>query len=189
LKQITEYIDKNKNNYINELKEFLKIPSISTDINYKNEINKCAQFVKTKLTDAGLSKVKVIKTKGSPLVYGEWLKAKEKPTVLIYGHYDVQPVDPIELWDSPPFEPTIRSNKIFARGATDDKGQAYMHIKSVEAFLKTTGKLPLNVKFIIEGEEEVGSSSLEQFINENKKLLKCDAVLISELYMMSEYQH
>lgn len=180
MKRITEYIDKNKNNYINELKEFLKIPSISTDINYKNEINKCAQFVKTKLTDAGLSKVKVIKTKGSPLVYGEWLKAKGKPTVLIYGHYDVQPVDPIELWDSPPFEPTIRSNKIFARGATDDKGQAYMHIKSVEAFLKTTGKLPLNVKFIIEGEEEVGSSSLEQFINENKKLLKCDAVLISD---------
>ena len=169
MKQIIEYIDKNKNNYINELKEFLKIPSISNDPNHKADIIKCAQFVKTKLVNAGLNKVKVIKTKGHPLVYGEWLKANGKPTVLIYGHYDVQPVDPIELWDNPPFEPIIKSNKIFARGATDDKGQAFMHIKSVEAFLKKTGKLPLNVKFIIEGEEEVGSSSLEQFIDENKR--------------------
>lgn len=180
MKQIIEYIDKNKNNYINELKEFLKIPSISNDPNHKADIIKCTQFVKTKLVNAGLNKVKVIKTKGHPLVYGEWLKANGKPTVLIYGHYDVQPVDPIELWDNPPFEPIIKSNKIFARGATDDKGQAFMHIKSVEAFLKKTGKLPLNVKFIIEGEEEVGSSSLEQFIDENKKLLECDAVLISD---------
>lgn len=180
MKQITDYIDKNKNNYINELKDFLRIPSISTDPNNKEDINRCAQFVKSKLIDAGLNKVKVIKTKRHPLVYGEWLKAKEKPTVLIYGHYDVQPVDPIDLWDTPPFEPTIRNNKIFARGATDDKGQAFMHIKSVEAYLKTIGKLPVNVKFIIEGEEEVGSSSLEQFIKENKKLLKCDAVLISD---------
>jgi len=180
VKQITDYIDKNKNNYINELKDFLRIPSISTDPNNKEDINRCAQFVKSKLIDAGLNKVKVIKTKRHPLVYGEWLKAKEKPTVLIYGHYDVQPVDPIDLWDTPPFEPTIRNNKIFARGATDDKGQAFMHIKSVEAYLKTIGKLPVNVKFIIEGEEEVGSSSLEQFIKENKKLLKCDAVLISD---------
>jgi len=180
LELITKYIDKNKNNYINELKDFLRIPSISNDPNYKNDVNKCAQFVKSKLIQAGLSKVKVIKTKGHPLVYGEWLKAKGRPTVLIYGHYDVQPVDPIELWDNPPFEPTIRSNKIFARGATDDKGQAFMHIKSVEAFLKTLGKLPVNVKFIIEGEEEVGSSSLEIFLKENKKLLKCDTVLISD---------
>ena len=180
LKQIIEYIDKNKNNYINELKEFLRIPSISTDPNYKKDVNRCAQFVKSKLIDAGLNKVKVIKTKRHPLVYGEWLNAKGKPTVLIYGHYDVQPIDPIELWDTPPFEPTIRSNKIFARGATDDKGQAFMHIKSIEAYLKTLGKLPVNVKLIIEGEEEVGSSSLEQFIKENKKLLKCDTILISD---------
>jgi len=180
LKKITEYIDKNKNNYINELKDFLKIPSISTDPNYKNEVNNCAEFVKDKLVKAGLKKVKVIKTKGHPLVYGEWLKAKEKPTVLIYGHYDVQPVDPIELWDTPPFEPTVKDNKIFARGATDDKGQVFMHIKSVEAYLKTLGELPLNVKFIIEGEEEIGSRNLEIFISENKKLLKCDTVLISD---------
>ena len=185
MKKIIEYIDRNKNIYINELKEFLKIPSISNNPNHKADIKKCAQFVKTKLVNAGLSKVRVIKTKGPPLVYGEWLKAKGKPTVLIYGHYDVQPVDPIELWDNPPFEPTIKNNKIFARGATDDKGQMFMHIKSVEAFLKTTGKLPLNVKFIIEGEEEVGSSNLEQFINENKKLLKCDTVLISDTALYS----
>ena len=185
MKKIIEYIDRNKNIYINELKEFLKIPSISNNSNHKADIKKCAQFVKTKLVNAGLSKVRVIKTKGPPLVYGEWLKAKGKPTVLIYGHYDVQPVDPIELWDNPPFEPTIKNNKIFARGATDDKGQMFMHIKSVEAFLKTTGKLPLNVKFIIEGEEEVGSSNLEQFINENKKLLKCDTILISDTALYS----
>ncbi|MCH8325558.1 MAG: dipeptidase [Bacteroidetes bacterium] len=185
MKKIIEYIDRNKNIYINELKEFLKIPSISNNPNHKAGIKKCAQFVKTKLVNAGLSKVRVIKTKGPPLVYGEWLKAKGKPTFLIYGHYDVQPVDPIELWDNPPFEPTIKNNKIFARGATDDKGQMFMHIKSVEAFLKTTGKLPLNVKFIIEGEEEVGSSNLEQFINENKKLLKCDTVLISDTALYS----
>jgi len=180
LKIISQYIDKNKNNYINELKEFLKIPSISTDPAHKKDIKKCAHFVKTKLQDAGLNNVKVIKTEGHPLIYGEWLKAKGKPTVLIYGHYDVQPVDPIELWDTPPFEPTIKSNKIFARGATDDKGQVYMHIKSVEAYLETVGSLPVNVKFIIEGEEEVGSESLEKFISKNKSLLKCDAVLISD---------
>ena len=180
MKIISQYIDKNKNNYINELKEFLKIPSISTDPAHKKDIKKCAHFVKTKLQDAGLNNVKVIKTEGHPLIYGEWLKAKGKPTVLIYGHYDVQPVDPIELWDTPPFEPTIKSNKIFARGATDDKGQVYMHIKSVEAYLETVGSLPVNVKFIIEGEEEVGSESLEKFISKNKSLLKCDAVLISD---------
>ena len=180
MKIISQYIDKNKNNYSNELKEFLKIPSISTDPAHKKDIKKCAHFVKTKLQDAGLNNVKVIKTEGHPLIYGEWLKAKGKPTVLIYGHYDVQPVDPIELWDTPPFEPTIKSNKIFARGATDDKGQVYMHIKSVEAYLETVGSLPVNVKFIIEGEEEVGSESLEKFISKNKSLLKCDAVLISD---------
>jgi len=180
LKIISEYIDKNKNNYINELKDFLKIPSISTDPEYNKDISRCAEFVKNKLKDAGLNNVKVIKTKGHPLVYGEWLKAKGKPTVLIYGHYDVQPVDPIELWDTPPFEPTIKNNKIFARGATDDKGQAFMHIKSVEAYLKTVGSIPVNVKFIIEGEEEIGSSNLEKFINKNKTLLKCDSVLISD---------
>ncbi len=180
MKEVIDYIKKNKENYINELKEFLSIPSISTLPENKKDILKCAQFVSGKLKDAGMSRVQVFKTEGHPIVYGEWLGAPGKPTVLIYGHYDVQPVDPIELWDNPPFEPVIKDGKIFARGATDDKGQLYMHIKSVEAFFKITGSLPLNVKYLIEGEEEIGSSNLEAFINRYKDLLKCDAVLISD---------
>jgi acetylornithine deacetylase/succinyl-diaminopimelate desuccinylase-like protein len=180
LQTVIDYIKKNENNYIEELKDLLKIPSISTLAENKPDINNAAEFVKNKLRDAGMSRVEIFKTEGHPLVYGEWLGAPGKPTVLIYGHYDVQPVDPIELWDSPPFEPVIKDGKIYARGATDDKGQMYMHIKSVEAFFKTEGSLPLNVKFIIEGEEEVGSESLENFINNNKDLLKCDTVLVSD---------
>lgn len=180
MQTVIDYIKKNEDNYIEELKSLLRIPSISTLAENKEDINKAAEFVKNKLKDAGLSKVEIIKTEGHPLVYGEWMGAPGKPTVLIYGHYDVQPVDPIELWDSPPFEPVIKDGKIYARGATDDKGQMYMHIKSVEAYFKTQGSLPLNVKFIIEGEEEVGSESLEKFINNNTELLKCDTVLVSD---------
>ena len=180
MQEVIDYIKKNKENYINELKEFLSIPSISTLPENKKDILKCAQFVSDKLKEAGMSRVEIFKTEGHPIVYGEWLGAPGKPTVLVYGHYDVQPVDPIELWDSPPFEPVIKDGKIFARGATDDKGQLYMHIKSVEAFFKITGSLPLNIKYLIEGEEEIGSSNLETFINHHKDLLKCDAVLISD---------
>jgi acetylornithine deacetylase/succinyl-diaminopimelate desuccinylase-like protein len=180
LKKVIDYIDSNSDKYIEELKKFLRIKSISTTDKHKNDMMKGADFVSNKLKSAGMQKVRIIKTKGHPLVYAEWLKAPGKPTVLIYGHYDVQPVDPIELWNSPPFEPTIKDGKIYARGATDDKGQMYMHIKSVEAYLKTTGKLPLNVKFIIEGEEEIGSENLTEFVDKNRKLLKCDSVLISD---------
>ncbi len=180
MQEVINYIESNQQNYIEELKEFLKIPSISTSIEFKDEVNRCANFVSSKLKDAGMSRVEIFKTEGHPLVYGEWLGAPGKPTVLIYGHYDVQPVDPIDLWDSPPFEPVIKDGKIFARGATDDKGQVFMHIKSVEAFFKVEGSLPLNVKFIIEGEEEIGSESLEPFINQHLDLLKCDTVLISD---------
>ena len=180
LKKVSDYINTNNSSYIEELKNFLRIKSISTDENHKKDMLKGAEFVSKKLNDAGMNKVRIIKTNGHPLVYAEWLNAPGKPTVLIYGHYDVQPVDPIELWDTPPFEPTIRNGKIYARGATDDKGQIYMHVKSVEAYLKTKGKLPVNVKFIIEGEEEIGSNNLEEFVKKNTKLLKCDAVLISD---------
>ncbi len=180
LKKVSDYINANNSSYIEELKNFLRIKSISTDENHKKDMLKGAEFVSKKLNDAGMNKVRIIKTNGHPLVYAEWLNAPGKPTVLIYGHYDVQPVDPIELWDTPPFEPTIRNGKIYARGATDDKGQVYMHVKSVEAHLKTNGKLPVNVKFIIEGEEEIGSDNLEEFVKKNTKLLKCDAVLISD---------
>jgi acetylornithine deacetylase/succinyl-diaminopimelate desuccinylase-like protein len=180
MKDVIKYIDKNKNRYIEELKEFLRIPSISTLEENKKDMQAAAQFAANKLKSAGLNRVEIFQTKGHPLVYGEWLGAPGKPTVLVYGHYDVQPVDPIELWKSPPFEPTIVGDNIFARGATDDKGQVYVHIKSVEAYFKTNGALPLNVKFLIEGEEEIGSENLSQFLKENVKLLKCNAVLISD---------
>ena len=178
--EVISFINNNKENYINELKDFLRIPSISTLPKHKNDINKAAEFVAGKLTSAGISRVNIFKTEGHPIVYGEWLGAPGKPVVLIYGHYDVQPVDPIEKWNSPPFEPVIKDGKIFARGATDDKGQLYVHIKSVEAYFKTRGSLPLNVKFLIEGEEETGSENLEKFIINNTDLLKCDSVLISD---------
>lgn len=180
LQEVIRYINENRDLFIGELKDFLRIPSISTLSENKKDINDCANFVLEKLKQAGMSRVEIFQTEGHPLVYGEWLGAPGKPTVLVYGHYDVQPVDPIDLWDSPPFEPTIRDGKIFARGATDDKGQVFMHVKSVESFFKTVGSPPLNIKFIIEGEEEIGSEHLEPFINNNLDLLKCDAVLISD---------
>jgi acetylornithine deacetylase/succinyl-diaminopimelate desuccinylase-like protein len=180
LQEVVSFIKNNKENYINELKEFLRIPSISTLPEKKDDMFKCAEFVSNKLKEAGMSRVEIFKTEGHPIIYGEWLGAPGKPTVLFYGHYDVQPVDPLDLWENPPFEPVIKNNKIYARGATDDKGQVFMHIKSVEAFFKTTGSLPLNIKYIIEGEEEVGSTHLVPFINQNKDLLKCDTVVISD---------
>lgn len=180
MKEVINYIDSNRGRYIEELKDLLKIPSISTLEENKPDMQTAAQFVADKLKEAGLTKTEIFQTEGHPLVYGEWLGAPGKPTVLIYGHYDVQPVDPIELWSSPPFEPTIVGDNIFARGATDDKGQMYMHIKSVEAYFKTHGKLPLNVKFLIEGEEEIGSTNLSKFLKSNAELLKCDTVLISD---------
>ncbi len=180
MKDIINYIDSNKESYIEELKEYLKIPSISTSSANKKDMQTCAKFVSKKLKDAGMTNIKIIPTEGHPLVYGEWMKAPGKPTVLVYGHYDVQPVDPIELWDSDPFDPVVKNGQIWARGANDNKGQNLVHIKSVEAYMKSLGKLPLNVKFLIEGEEEIGSPNLEVFLKKNKKLLKCDAVLISD---------
>lgn len=182
------YVNKNIDNYIEELKDFLRIPSISTMVEHKNDVKKGAQFAADKLKKAGLSRVEIFQTEGHPIVYGEWLGAPGKPTVLIYGHYDVQPVDPIELWDSKPFDPVIKNGKIYARGATDDKGQLYAHIKSVEALFKTDGSLPLNVKFILEGEEEIGSVNLEPFIKNNKDLLKCDCVLVSDTSLYAKGQ-
>ncbi len=180
MEDVIKFIKENQEQFIEELKELLRIPSVSTLQENKNDINRAAKFVADKLKQAGLNRVEIFKTEGHPLVYGDWLGAPGKPTVLIYGHYDVQPVDPIELWKSPPFEPVIKDGKIWARGATDDKGQMFMHIKSVESFFKGKGSLPVNVKFIIEGEEEIGSESLEAFIKTHTDLLKCDAVLVSD---------
>jgi len=180
MQNVVNYINSNKESYVKELNEFLKIPSISTLAENKKDMLAAAKFVEQKLNGAGLENVRIIETKGHPLVYADWLHAPGKPTVLVYGHYDVQPVDPLNLWDSPPFEPKIKNGNIYARGATDDKGQMYMHIKSVEAYFKTVGTLPLNIKFIIEGEEEIGSHNLEVFVSKNRDLLKCDTVLISD---------
>ena len=183
MKEVLKFAKNNKKVYLEELKDYLRIPSISTLEENKKDIDKCSKFVAEKLKAAGMDEVKIFPTDGHPLVYAEWMKAPGKPTVLIYGHYDVQPVDPIELWSNDPFDPVIKAGKIYARGADDNKGQNFVHIKSVEAFMKTKGELPLNVKFLIEGEEEIGSANLEKFLRKNKKLLKCDTVLISDTSM------
>jgi len=185
MKKTQSYIKKNKKRFLNELLELLKIPSISADPAYKKDMHKTADFVADSLKEAGLDNVEICPTAGYPIVYADKIIDPKKPTVLIYGHYDVQPPDPIELWDSGPFEPVIKKTKIhpkgaiFARGSADDKGQFYMHVKAVEAMLATDG-LPCNVKFMIEGEEEVGSDNLGPFCKAHKKKLACDMVLISD---------
>ncbi|MCA0388276.1 MAG: dipeptidase [Bacteroidetes bacterium] len=175
-----KFVNDNIDKFIAELGEFLKFESISTLPEKTEEMKKCAEFTAAKMLEAGLDKAVVLETGGHPVVYGERLRVPGAPTVLIYGHYDVQPVDPVELWSSAPFDPVIKDGKIFARGATDDKGQLYMHIKAVQTILANSDELPLNVKFIIEGEEEIGSPSLEPFLKANKELLKCDVVLVSD---------
>jgi len=186
LKEILNHINTNVNSYIEELKDFLRIQSISTLPEHQNDMQAAAQFVADKIKQAGIDKVNIYQTEGYPIVYAEWLGAPGKPTVLIYGHYDVQPADPIDLWQTSPFEPVIKDGKIYARGATDDKGQMYVHIKSVESFFRVNGSLPVNVKFLIEGEEEIGSSNLYSFLKNNTDLLKCDAVLISDTSLWDE---
>lgn len=182
--KVVKYIVDNEENSISRLKSILAIPSISNDGERKNDVLKCAEWVRDRLNSIGLKDVKIYPTPGHPIVFGQWLEAGDKaPTILIYGHYDVQPVDPIELWTNPPFEPVIKNGKIYARGATDDKGQFLIHLEAIEAFLKTRGSLPVNVKVIIEGEEEIGSANLEPFLKENKDLLACDYVVISDTSM------
>ena len=184
MQSIKQYVEQNKQRLLDELFELLRFPSISADPKYKPDILKTAEYVAEKLLAAGAEKVEVCQTAGNPIVYGEKIIDASKPTVLVYGHYDVQPPDPLELWETPPFEPTIRDGKIFARGACDDKGQFYMHVKAFELMLQT-GTLCCNVKFMIEGEEEVGSSNLGIFVSENKNRLKADVVLISDTSMIS----
>ena len=185
MKATQSYIKENKDRFLNELMELLKIPSVSADPKYKEDVRKTAMSIKAHLDAAGCKKTEIYETSGHPIVYGEFIKDKNLPTVLVYGHYDVQPADPINLWDSPPFEPVIKKTKthpkgaIFARGSCDDKGQVFMHIKAFEAMV-ATNELPCNVKFMIEGEEEVGSSNLGIFCKKNKKLLSSDVILISD---------
>jgi acetylornithine deacetylase/succinyl-diaminopimelate desuccinylase-like protein len=181
---ILSFIDQNKSRYEEELKAFLRIPSISTSHEHRGEVRRCAEFVRDELSRIGLNEVKIYETPGHPIVYGERMDGgKAAPIVLFYGHYDVQPVDPIDLWTNPPFEPTIIGDNIYARGSVDDKGQVWMQLKAIEAHLLTSGTLPVNVKVIIEGEEEIGSPNLDTFLSMHKDLLACDTVLISDTPM------
>ncbi len=179
-----DYQEKNKDRFLEELLELLRIPSISAKTENKQDLIKCAEAVKQRLLDAGADKVELYSTDGHPVVVGEKMIDSSKPTVLVYGHYDVQPPEPLELWHSGPFEPVIKDGKIFARGSCDDKGQFYMHIKAFETMMQTN-TMQTNVKFIIEGEEEVGSPNLGKFVANNKDLLKADVILISDTAMIS----
>lgn len=179
-----EYLEKNKDRFLSELLDLLRIPSVSARSEHQQDMVKCAEMVKQRLLEAGADHAEIIPTDGHPIVYGEKIIDPAKPTVLVYGHYDVQPADPLELWHSGPFDPVIKDGKIFARGACDDKGQFYMHVKALE-ILTRTNTLTTNIKFCIEGEEEVGSPHLARFVRENKEQLKADVILISDTSMLS----
>jgi acetylornithine deacetylase/succinyl-diaminopimelate desuccinylase-like protein len=180
------YVRSNSERFLNELNEFLRIPSISTLPENAGDVRRAAEWTAAKLASAGLENVEIIPTERHPLVYADWLHAPGKPTVLCYGHYDVQPPDPLELWQTPPFEPTIRGGNLYARGSADDKGQMYMHIKAIEALFAVHGKLPLNVKFIVEGEEEVGGASIAKYVPANKEKLKADVALVSDTALYAD---
>lgn len=184
MQEIREYVATHQQRFLDELFELLRYPSVSADPKYKDDVSRTAEFVAQKLRDAGAENVEVCPTAGHPIVYGEKLIDPKLPTVLVYGHYDVQPPDPLELWETPPFEPTVRDGKIFARGACDDKGQFYMHVKAFE-LMEATGTLACNIKFMIEGEEEVGSDNLGDFVKANTERLAADVVLISDTAMIS----
>src|ERR1700722_2935256 len=180
------YIESKREDHLNELKEFLRIPSVSTKSEHKRDIEKAAHWVAEKLRGAGLENVEITPTKMHPLVYGDSLHAPGKPTILFYGHYDVQPAEPLELWTSAAFSPTVRDGNLFGRGTADDKGQVHIHIKALEALQKTAGKLPINVKVIVEGEEEVGSVNLWEYVNKNRERLKADALVVSDTSMLAK---
>jgi acetylornithine deacetylase/succinyl-diaminopimelate desuccinylase-like protein len=179
-----EYITANQDRFLNELFELLRLPSVSADSRHKADVRKTAELVRARLLEAGADKVELVETKGHPIVFGEKIIDSKKPTVLVYGHYDVQPPDPLDLWVSPPFEPTVRNGKIYARGSCDDKGQVYMHIKAFEILMKHN-QLSCNVKFMIEGEEEVGSDNLPTFVKDYRDRLKADVILISDTALIS----
>ncbi|HXW62940.1 MAG TPA: dipeptidase [Candidatus Acidoferrales bacterium] len=180
------YIESKREEHLNELKELLRIPSVSTKTEHKADIERAARWVAEKLRAAGLENIEVAPTKMHPVVYGESLRAPGKPTVLVYGHYDVQPAEPLDLWTSPAFEPTVRDGKLFGRGTADDKGQVHIHLKALEALHNCSGKLPINVKAMIEGEEEVGSVNLWEFVQQNRERLKADALVVSDTAMLAK---
>ncbi|MBO8171922.1 MAG: dipeptidase [Bacillaceae bacterium] len=181
-----QHFAENRDRHLEELKEWLSIPSISALPEHNSDVARAAEWTAEALKKAGMENAKIMPTEGHPVVYGDWLKAEGKPTVLIYGHYDVQPVDPVDLWETPPFEPAIRDEKLYARGASDDKGQVFLHIKVLEAILQKEGTLPLNFKFCIEGEEEIGSPNLDPFVEKHRDLLAADVLVISDTPMIEK---
>ncbi len=181
---VQQYFEDNKSRFLNELLELIKLPSVSADPKFRDDVFETAEWLKKKMINAGADNVEICPTAGYPIVYGEKIIDPDLPTILVYGHYDVQPADPYDLWDSPPFEPVIKDNKIYGRGACDDKGQMYMHLKAFEMMLSNES-LPCNVKFMIEGEEEVGSDNLGPFLEANVEKLKADVVLVSDTSMIS----
>jgi len=184
MSDVKDHIEKNKDVYLNELFELLRIPSVSADSRHKEDVRKAAHYVMKKIEEAGADHAELMETPGHPIVFAEKMVDPSKPTVLVYGHYDVQPPDPLGLWNSPPFEPTVRDGKIYARGSCDDKGQFYMHIKALEIMIRQN-QVPCNIKFMIEGEEEVGSSNLGDFVRTHKAKLKADVILISDTALIS----
>jgi acetylornithine deacetylase/succinyl-diaminopimelate desuccinylase-like protein len=182
---VIDFINVNRDRYLGELTDLLAIPSISALPAHAGDVRRCAEWCADQMHRIGLQNVRLIETPGNPVVYGDWLGAAGAPTILFYGHYDVQPVDPLDLWESPPFQATIRDGEIFARGSADDKGQVFMHLKAVEAYLKQLGRLPVNMKIILEGEEEVGSEHLDDFVRSHKDDLKASVVVISDSPMFA----
>lgn len=182
------YAEQNRERFLDELKELLTIPSISTQPDHKDHVRRAADWLAAHMKGIGLERTKVMDTEGHPIVYGEWLGAEGGPTVLVYGHYDVQPVDPLDEWESPPFEPDERDGFLYARGASDDKGQMFAQLKAIESLLAAEGKLPVNVKVMLEGEEESGSPSLQAYLEANKDLLAADSVVVCDGSMLSETQ-
>jgi acetylornithine deacetylase/succinyl-diaminopimelate desuccinylase-like protein len=181
-----KFVESNRSRYLSELKELIAIPSVSSQSTHNEDTRKCAEWIANHMRTIGMANVRLFETSGHPVVFGEWLGAPGKPTILLYGHYDVQPVDPINLWKSPPFDLTERDGNLFARGSADDKGQVFIHLKAIESCLKNEGSLPVNIKMIIEGEEEVGSANLDSFLQQNKDLLRADLVLISDTAMFAK---
>src|SRR6184192_577998 len=177
---VIDFVNVNRDRYLDALKAFLAIPSISALPAHAADVKRCADWCADEMRRVGLENVRLVPTPGNPVVCGDWLHAAGAPTILFYGHYDVQPVDPLELWKSPPFEATVRDGEIYARGSADDKGQVFMHFKAVEAHLKQNGRLPVNIKFILEGEEEVGSANLDDFVRAHTRELAADVVVISD---------
>src|SRR2546428_4540443 len=181
---LTRYLDEHRDRFIEDLKAALRIPSISAQPEHRDDVRRCAEHFAKELKALGMSRVEVVPTAGHPIVYAEWLGAPGKPTALLYGHYDVQPPEPLELWTSPPFEPVVRDGKLYARGAVDDKGQVFMHLKAIEAHMKVNHGLPINLKVVIEGEEEVGSDNLAKFLRDRRPMLDADVILVSDTAML-----